>query len=246
MVRAQGYISGIDREKSRAGILLWGELAPGWLGDIFLPHAGLQPGGRLHAPPGEGDGLPCPGTAALRQAAVSSWQQERGRHTQQHPTTPERRHYITPCHICLSRTTARRWQRTTQLHPALPEFLRAGHRAAFRDQETTRLAELKGPHTPLVPACSPGRSESSSIPACRGTVQRAVTPAALFIEQARVCLTIAMGTGLAESSVLNHGAREMQASALLLTVATTVRRVPCPPSAARSPSKTGSRAVAKG
>lgn len=45
-------------------------------------------------------------------------------------------------------------------------------RAEFRDHETSRLAELKGPHTPLLPACAPGGSESSSIPACKGTVQR--------------------------------------------------------------------------
>lgn len=45
-------------------------------------------------------------------------------------------------------------------------------RAEFRDHETSRLAELKGPHTPLLPACVPGGSESSSVPACKGTVQR--------------------------------------------------------------------------
>lgn len=153
----------MDREKSRAGILLWGELAPGWLGDIFLPHAGLQPAGRLQAPPGEGDGLPRPGAAALRQAAVSSWQQERGRHTQ-----PPQNTGITSPHVISACRVPRQGGGREQLSSTLRYLNFSGLgtelRLGIRKQPGWQSSKVP---TPLwcLPALLAGQSPAPSLPA---------------------------------------------------------------------------------
>lgn len=147
----------MDREQRRGGILPWGQLAPGWLGE-HIPAPGKLAG--------EDNGIPCPG-AALSQPAVASWQRERGRNTQQHPTPPEHWQCVTPHHVCLSHTMVRRWQRATQLHPTLPEFLQAGHkelRLGIRKQPGWQSSKVPAPLRRL-PALLAGQSPAPSLPA---------------------------------------------------------------------------------
>lgn len=98
------------------GILVWESQL---LAGISLPWAGLQQVEMLQALAGEEDRLPCPALSSQQRHAGSRSEAVAPSSTQP-LLPPEHWQVVIPRPVCLLHTTARRWQRATQLHPTLP------------------------------------------------------------------------------------------------------------------------------